>query len=164
MTARATTIRASLGLITLAGVGLALSFAAAAAPPEIVTTAEPAAMLPPADDARPDADSLARVITTKNPFRAHRSPALVRYSVAAAAGLGAPPAPPVQRPTLVLSGVLLGDEPAALIDGLPGFEHTRALRVGESVAGYRLREVSDDRAIVVGPDTTYVLLVRTRSP
>lgn len=157
-------LRCAFALVAALGLALALRVTFALPHPEAAAGRVVAAAPPAFDEPRLDADSLARLITTRNPFRAHRSPASARYSVAAATGLGGPPTPPLQRPTLFLSGVLLGDEPVALIDGLPGFEHTRAVRLGETVAGYRLRELSADRAIIAGPDTTFVLPVRIRVP
>ncbi len=109
-------------------------------------------------------DSIALRVIARNPFRAHRTPAQARFSPDAPPGSVPPPMPGPPRPSLTLVGVVLGSDPAALVDGLPGTESTRALRIGESVAGYRLREVSADRAVVVGPDTTYVLQVRSRFP
>lgn len=156
----ATALRALLALLTLGagGVAVGVTVAGPSAPP---ATAEVITAAPVEGAARIDGDSLAGAIVAKNPFRAHRSPAHLRYSAATVAGVPTPSTPTVQ---FALAGVLLGDEPVALLDGLPGFEHTRAVRVGETVAGYRLREVSADRAVVVGPDTTYVLPVRTRTP
>lgn len=119
-------------------------------------TAAPAAGMP----AR-SADSLARRTITKNPFRAHRSPANVRYRTdAAGEQVSPPPAPP--RPNLSVAGIVLGSDPAALIDGIPGAEVTRVLRVGESLAGYTVRSIDTARVVIAGPDTMYHLPVRNR--
>ena len=78
------------------------------------------------------ADSVARRTIIRNPFRAHRSPANVRFRPEAPGEqIPSPPSPP--RPSLSVAGIVLGSDPAALIDGIPGAEGTRVLRVGESV-------------------------------
>ncbi len=151
--------------ITVVATGVAVR--ALASSPLVAAPAEgPTAAVPPAPAAsvRLNGDSIAQRVIARNPFRAHRTPAVVRFNPDLSPGAGPPPMPGPPRPTLALVGVVLGAEPAALVDGLPGAESTRALRVGETVAGYRLREVHADRAVVAAPDTTYVLFVRTRSP
>ncbi len=108
-----------------------------------------------------NADSLARVIAAHDPFRAARLPASVRFDPEAGAP-GALPPPVVQRPTFSLAGVMMGAEPTALVDGLPGTEGTRVLRVGERVGDYVVREIGRDRVVIAGRDTTWTLRVRTR--
>ena len=110
-------------------------------------------------------DSLARHIAGRNPFRVSRSAALVAFRVG---GDQPPPVPatppPPPRPSLALAGVIMGNESAALIDGLPGVDGTRVLRVGERVGGYELRSVTSESAVVAGPDTVWTLRVRSRFP
>ena len=52
---------------------------------------------------------------------------------AAAAGEGAPP--PVERPSLALSGIVWGAEPAAIVEGMPGAEGSTVLRRGDAASG-----------------------------
>jgi hypothetical protein len=112
---------------------------------------------------RTQPDSLARSISARNPFRIHRTASQVRFSTDVSSGATPLPAPP-PRPALSLAGIVVGDEPVALVNGLPGIEGTRALRLGESAGGYKLREISAERAVLAGSDTTYTLTVRSRIP
>jgi hypothetical protein len=63
---------------------------------------------------------------------------------------------------LSLAGIMMGAEPAALVDGLPGTEGTRVLRTGEHVGDFVVRQIAPDRVVIVGRDTTWTLRVRTR--
>ena len=110
----------------------------------------------------PSADSLASVAAARDPFRLQRTAASQSFDPDASAD--AAPAPHPQRPSLELVGIALGDDPAALLDGLPGTDGTRVLRVGESVAGYTVRRILTDRVTVQGPDTTWTLEVRRVIP
>lgn len=103
------------------------------------------------------ADSLARVIVAADAFRMDRRPLARAYEVAR---VGAPAAPVPLRPTLTLVGLVAGDQGTAVIDGLPGIEGSRVMRLGEVVAGFRLARIEGNRAVVIGMDTTWVLTVR----
>jgi hypothetical protein len=48
----------------------------------------------------------------------------------------------------------------AAIEGLPGIEGGRLLRVGEQLAGYRVASIEGGRVRVVGQDTVWVLMLR----
>jgi hypothetical protein len=112
---------------------------------------------------RPAVDSLATAASARDPFRASRAAAPVPFDPDRAAD--APPPPPrPSLPPLTLVGVALGAEPAALVDGLPGTESTRVLRVGETVAGFTVRRIEDHRVLIAGPDTTWTLRVRGAQP
>ncbi len=151
-------------LAAVAGLAIAGRFALtpALAPP--VTQSHDGLVLPPAPaPATSDADSLARAIAARNPFRLHRSPAAVAFDPSRADG-APPPAAPMSRPVIALAGVVLGAEPAALLDGLPGVEGTRLVRLGERVAGYVLRDVTVRAAVLRARDTTLVLLLRSPTP
>lgn len=106
------------------------------------------------------ADSLAALVQAGDVFRLGHRPAPVRYDPAPPLGSAPPSTPTAARPALLLAGVLLGGEPAAVIEGLPGTDGARVLHVGQVVAHYLLREVSADRAVIVGPDTVWVLTLR----
>ena len=107
----------------------------------------------------PNIDSLDAVATRGDPFRQSRRPAPVPFDPVNPTD--APPPPAAPRPSLALVGILIGDEPAALIDGLPGVDGTRVLRVGETAAGYTVRRIEPDRVTVQGADTTWTLTVRS---
>jgi hypothetical protein len=139
---------------------------AASAPVRIPGTSSPGMLSAPAssDAQRLRPDSLAALIVSRDPFRITRQPSSVPFDPDAAARGGAPPVLPPQRPAFVLAGVVLGEEPAALLDGLPGVEGTRVMRVGERVGDYVLRAVSAERAVLAGPDTVWTLRLRSPSP
>ena len=129
--------------------------------PADTTAAEPPAPAPGLEPGMRSADSIARRTIGRNPFRAHRSPAAIRFRPEAEM---APPPPSPPRPSLSVAGIVLGTDPAALIDGIPGTDGTRVLRIGESVAGYTVRSIDSTRVVVASRDTTYQLPVRNRHP
>ncbi len=108
------------------------------------------------------ADSLAALAADRDPFRLARGPAPMPFDPALSDDV--PPPPPPSQPPLTLVGVVLGAERAALIDGLPGTEGTRVLRVGERVAGYTVRRIEETHVRIAGPDTTWTLRVRGAQP
>lgn len=162
MTMRSFSLRFLLGGIALAGAVGAVRFALAASP---AAFAEPESV-PAAGAAAPaaaNADSLAQAIVARNPFRIHRTAAGRPYRPESDDEASQPPAAP-PRPTLVLSGILVDDEPTALIEGIPGTLGVHALRLGEAFERYRLTEVRAEYVVVAGPDTTWILQLRSRHP
>jgi hypothetical protein len=148
--------------ITLAGVAATIGFTIPASPSMPMSAAPAIAATPAALPARgPSPDSLATVATARHPFRLDRTAAPMPFDPLLSGD--APPSHP-PRPTLTLVGIALGAESAALIDGLPGTEGTRVLRVGEAFAGYIVRRVEEDRVLIAGPDTTWTLVVRGARP
>lgn len=105
------------------------------------------------------ADSLAALVQAGDVFRLGHRPAPVRYDPAAGAG-PQPWSPPVSRPALRLVGLVAGATPLAAIEGLPGVEGGRLLKVGEQVAGFRLMAIEGGRVRVAGQDTVWVLTLR----
>lgn len=148
---------------TLAALALAARFAIATprqsreSPPAIEPSPDPTA--PP----RADPDSIARITTARDPFRATRTPATVRFESRTADQPSAPPPQGPPRPTFVLVGILTGAEPAALVDGVPGSESTRVLRAGDRFGAYLLRSIGTSVVVIAGPDTTWTLRLRQRS-
>ncbi len=110
------------------------------------------------------ADSIAGLVVRRDPFRLTRAPASVPFNPEAPATMSAPPPPRPQRPALALVGLVLGAERAALIDGLPGVEGTRVMRVGERAGEYVLRAIGAETAVIAGPDTVWTLRVRSQFP
>jgi len=102
------------------------------------------------------AESIAAVVS-RDPFRIGRRPVLPAYDPLRLAEQLAPPAP---KPTLLLVGLVSGADPSAVIEGLPSTEGSRILRVGDVVAGLRVKTISGNRVVIVGMDTTWVLEVR----
>lgn len=105
------------------------------------------------------ADSLAALVQAGDVFRLGHRPAVVRYDPAVGAG-PQPWSPPVSRPALRLVGLVAGAAPFAAIEGLPGVEGGRLLRVGEQIAGYRVTSIEGGRVRIVGQDTVWVLTLR----
>jgi len=106
--------------------------------------------------ARIAAESVA-VIVSRDPFRIGRRPLLPAYDPMRLTEQLAPPPP---KPTLILDGVVNGVDPSAVIEGLPGVEGSRVVRVGDVVAGLQVKRITDSRVVIAGMDTTWVLEVR----
>lgn len=105
---------------------------------------------------RTPAESIAAVVS-RDPFRIGRLPAITAYDPVR---LAQPVAPPPPRPVLTLLGVVHGADASAVVEGLPGVEGSRAVRVGDVVGGLRVKQITSNRVMVVGMDTTWVLEVR----
>jgi hypothetical protein len=60
----------------------------------------------------------------------------------------------------VLTGILWGAEPAAIVEGLPGMEAAALLQQGQRIDRIQVRRISQDRVELTGFDTTWVLRVR----
>lgn len=97
-------------------------------------------------------------VVAHDPFRARRAPSAVVYDPVALAAGPPPLAPP--KPTLVLSGIVWGSAPQAVIEGLPGIDGPRVMRVGDMVAGLTVRRIDASRVVIAGLDTTWTLTVR----
>jgi hypothetical protein len=102
------------------------------------------------------AEAIAAIVS-QDPFRIGRLPAITAYDPVR---LAQPVAPPPPRPTLALVGVVHGPDPSAVVEGLPGVEGSRVVRVGDVVGGLRVKRIGNDRVVMVGIDTTWVLEVR----
>ena len=101
-------------------------------------------------------ESIATIVS-RDPFRIGRRPLLPAYDPPRLAEQLAPPPP---KPTLILVGVVNGTNPSAVIEGLPGVEGSRVVRVGDVVAGLKVQRIADGRVVIAGMDTTWVLGVR----
>jgi len=109
--------------------------------------------------ARYAAESLGRSAIERDPFRTTRAPVDVPYdpmrSVSEGVAAAAQP-----KPTLLLTGIVWGPSPEAVLEGLPGVDGARVLRVGDMVAGIGVKRIEPRRVTVVGMDTVWVLTVR----
>jgi len=155
----ATHVNAS--LIAAGSVGLALGVRLVAAPlvrvvvPQSVRGASPVgASVSPA---RPD--SLVAALVARDPFRISRRLAAAIYDPVR---LAQPAVPPPPKPVLALVGIVWdsGRDPTALVEGLPGLEGPRPVRLGETIAGLRVKTIKPDRVVITGLDTTWALTVR----
>ncbi len=148
-------------LIVMAGIGLALALRVATSPLVRVALPPPAAVAATVEAAASQIqpDSLVAALVSKDPFRVTRRPSPVAYD---AVRLAQPPVPPQPRPALTLVGIVWdrGTDPTALVDGLPGVEGPRPVRVGDSVGGLRVRAIKPDRVVITGLDTTWTLVVK----
>ena len=115
---------------------------------------------PEADTVSPVTDSLLRGVIARTPFRARRAPAGVAYDPERGRESGAPPPSRPPRPTLVLSGIVWEEEPAAVIEGLPGADGPRVVRRDDVVGGLRVRRIGRQQVVITGDDTTWTLRVR----
>ncbi|MGH7528900.1 MAG: hypothetical protein ACREMN_00810 [Gemmatimonadales bacterium] len=102
------------------------------------------------------AESIAAIVA-RDPFRIGRLPAITAYDPVR---LAQPVVPPPPRPVLTLVGVVDGTDASAVVEGLPGVEGSRVVRVGDVVAGLRIKAIANRRVTIVGMDTTWVLEVR----
>ncbi|HKV43581.1 MAG TPA: hypothetical protein VJT32_02720 [bacterium] len=115
------------------------------------------------DARRPDvvakypADSLARVVAGRDLFRADRRAAAVRYDPTRGAA-PLPDGPP--KPQLAVTGIVWGDEPEAVLEGLPTTTGPRVVRVGDAIGGVTIKRIEQGRLVAVGFDTTWTLSVR----
>ena len=102
-------------------------------------------------------DSLGRGLIARDPFRATRRASDAAYDPlrAAAPAVAAPP-----KPALVLTGIVWGATPQAVLEGIPGVDRPRVLRAGDVVAGLNIKRIEPTRVTVIGMDTVWVLTVR----
>jgi hypothetical protein len=104
-------------------------------------------------------DSLA-LLVAKDPFRLARTPATTPYDPLRDGPDAVPDQPPPPKPILLLSGILWGREPSALLEGIPGIEGPRVVHPGDTVGGLTIRRIREQSVEVRGFDTTWTLLVR----
>ena len=125
---------------------------------------ENAAPPPPVDQAtessharrgasRAEVDSLSMAVRLAAPFQRNRTPAAREAQPATV------PAAPTPRPMLALRAIAGGSSPSAAIEGLPGADGPRLLRVGDTAAGIAVRRIRDGTVTLVGYDTTWVLRI-----
>jgi hypothetical protein len=59
-----------------------------------------------------------------------------------------------------LVGIVAGPEPTAVIDGFPGIDGSRVVRIGDVVATLRIRSIGLTGVRITGMDTVWTLTVR----
>jgi len=99
-------------------------------------------------------DSTLAAIRFAAPFQPTRTPA-APFSAAST-----PPPSQIPRPTLVLTALAGGRDPSAVLEGLPGVEGARVVRVGDTIGGVRIRSIRVGRVVVTGLDTLWSLMLR----
>jgi hypothetical protein len=113
---------------------------------------------PPAN--RRTVDSLLASTAGRAPFRSTRRPAARAYDPESVAGLAEAATNPEPKPPLVLTGIILGPEAAAILEGVPGHEGSTVIRQGATEAGIQVRRIGPHAVVLVGLDTTWTLTVR----
>jgi hypothetical protein len=147
--------------VCLIGIGVLAAFRLAAWPlvrvalPALARTTQPTDL----PSRQVGVESLAAVVVERDPFRVSRRPAAVQYDPIRADEQMAPPAP---KPALQLEGIVWegGHDPIAVVEGLPGTDGPRVVRVGDVVAGLHVQRIARDYVRIEGVDTTWVLKVR----
>lgn len=124
---------------------------------DLSSVSEPVGSSRSVDAPRKVAAESVAAITARDPFRVGRRPALPAYDPLRLAEQLAPPPP---RPALLLVGIVDGLNPSAVIEGFPGVEGARVVRVGDVVAGFTIKQVRWGQVRITGMDTTWVLEVR----
>jgi len=152
-------VNVSLFATGLAGIALAVRFliwplANVTIPRRVETLSSVASQRP---DVHPD--SFVAKVTGHDPFRVSRRPSPIAYDLLRLAQPATPPAP---KPLLSLVGVVWdrGNDPTALVEGLPGVDGPRPMRLGETVGGLHMKSIKVDRVVITGLDTTWTLAVR----
>lgn len=150
---------ATVGAWALLASGVALLGASALTRPgrSPVTTGMPTASPSQAVAAPYAAESLAVVTVGHDLFRSDRRAPDVVYDAARSV---MPPVAAPFRPVLLLSGIVWGTAPEAVIDGLPGVDGPRVMRAGDQVAGLKVERIERADVVIVGMDTTWTLRVR----
>lgn len=105
------------------------------------------------------APSLVAVARVRTPFRFGGTPPAVRWGETPP-----PPVPVVERPRLVLTGIVWDRHPLALIEGIPGTEQAASLGVGAQLNGFRITRIEPSHVTIAGQDTTWRLEVRNPWP
>lgn len=144
-------------VVLVSGVFALLVAAAVTAVPSPVLAAVGARASQSAAVGRYPADSLRRAVVARDVFRTDRHPAAVAYDPSRGAA-PLPDGPP--KPQLILTGVVWGEDPEAVIEGLPTAPGPRVVRVGDVVGGVTVKRIEQARVIAVGFDTTWTLTVR----
>lgn len=91
------------------------------------------------------------------PFRRSRVPARMRFDPRRDDPVFAASQPQAPRPVLVLRGIVMGTEPAAVVDGLPGTEGGRAVRMGDRFGDLTVKRIERGEIVIRGSDTTWTL-------
>ncbi|HLB38652.1 MAG TPA: hypothetical protein VJL31_18930 [Gemmatimonadales bacterium] len=140
----------ALGFLALAGAALVPP-----APPQLEAHPAPASPLTDPMPIPRNLDSAASLVATRNLFRRSRQPSPI------SSGAAAPTTQPgVPKPVLRLAGLVVGADPSAVIEGFPGLEGPRVVRVGDVIGQLTVRRVDSALVEVTGMDTTWVLRVR----
>lgn len=148
-------LRSVLGLLALAAV--AVGYLGTRPAPQPVVSVVPPELS--ARSGRPSGEvRLIGIGRRTTPFRADRRPPAERYGVARVVSPSATPSVP--KPTLVLTGILWGSEPSAIIEGVPGSEGPVVVQPGQEFGPLRIIAIDSLGVVLRGLDTMWTLKVR----
>src|SRR5439155_24082159 len=85
------------------------------------------------------AGSLGTVVISRDVFTVTRRAADVAYDPVRLAQVALQP--PAPKPVLVLTGIVWGAEPQAVVEGWPGVEGPRVVRAGDVVSGLKVKRI-----------------------
>jgi hypothetical protein len=104
-------------------------------------------------------DSLSATVERHDLFRVTRHASAIVYDPVR---LAQPVTPLAPKPTLALVGIVWdkGRDPTAVVEGFPGVDGPRPVRLGETIAGLRVKAIRRDGVFISGLDTTWTLTVR----
>ena len=157
----AAAIRAALLVAIVAGIaafGLVLRLPLASA--SFGSTELAAASGSPDSVAAVPRDDVVRRALARPVFRADRRQASVAFDPDRSREPAPAAAPAEPRPALTVAGIVIGRDSAVLLDGAPGVEGSLVLRRGDTAAGLRVVEITEDRVVIRERDTTWRLRVR----
>jgi hypothetical protein len=147
-------------VLFLALLPLGLMAWARTAPEAWIPAAVGSESLPIAGEGSEPFDSVVRGAASVAPFRMTRVASGVAYDpLRADPDLRVPVVGP-PRPALLLSGFVLGSRPGAVVEGIPGREAGVLLFEGDTLAGFKVVRIANDRVVITGSDTTWTLSVR----
>ena len=147
----------AVGVFLASGIAaLFMSVVVAVVPSEAVVVRRSPSAAPATPSGYP-ADSLSRVVVARDLFRVGRRPGVLAYDPARGVA-PLPDGPP--KPQLVLTGVVWGNEPEAVVEGLPTTSGPRVVRVGDAIGGVTIKRIEPARLVAAGFDTTWTLTVR----
>ncbi len=106
---------------------------------------------------RTDLGDLARQVSQSNPFRLDRRPAALPFGSIPPEVVAEVPA--AARPPTV-SGIV-GPPWRAALEGVPGRDGAVLVMAGDTLNGWRVREVRRDSIVIEMSETTWRLAVRT---
>ncbi len=107
-------------------------------------------------------DSLAAYVVAHDLFRQNRAPAPRAFSVVQQTD--EPATAPKELPVLLVTGIVWGHRPSAVIEGVPGSAGAVLAHSGDTLGGIRIARITPSSVTLQGPDTTWSLPVRTPWP
>jgi hypothetical protein len=106
---------------------------------------------------------LATTLSAHDPFRISHQPPTVSFG--GGSELSPPPASARPRPMPILQGLIgRATRWEAVLAGIPGHDGSVVVRVGDTLAGLRIRRIDRDTVVVVAADTAWKLTLRPGSP